>query len=136
MLAVGVERQSSTTGRLETTAGGGGGCQKLRGASHASARVGHALASKIYLQAHAGRTATRLTMNQRGRARDHGGMEQLGLELLEVHRIDFDKNQSKSFKESAKPRLRTVDWGLKQIVCSGEDADGVARPGEIAIDDG
>jgi hypothetical protein len=58
------------------------------------------------------------------------------MEHHEVHRSNFEKNQSKNFKDSAKPRMRTMDRAYNLTFCSGGNVDIVAGPGEITISDG
>lgn len=58
------------------------------------------------------------------------------VEHPEIHRLDFEKNQSKNFKERVKPRLRTMDRSCKQTTCSRRNADVVAGVGELAIGEG
>jgi hypothetical protein len=61
-------------------------------AVHTLVRVGHALASKIYLLAHGGRTEKQLMAERIRESLDHSGMARVAVGLLEVDISNFEKN--------------------------------------------
>lgn len=83
-----------------------------------SARVGHALASKIYSQervghvlAHGGRTEKRLMAERSEGSPDYSGVTRVAVRLHEMDISYFEKIKSKNFKKGADPRLRTAFEG-------------------------
>jgi hypothetical protein len=85
---------------------------------HASTRVGHVPASKIYSQAHVGhalarggRMGNRLAAEQNGGSPDYGGEARGVVKLLKVDRLILKKIKSKNSEKVADPGPRAACGG-------------------------